>query len=317
VPINFQEAALKFGGIREVDGASLTILAEELSCHYGGKEYAVELGSFVLIASPQTELIATISAIRMQEIVEKGEQRERRLVVCILVGFLKDGVRFERGIERYPTVGSSAYLMTEIGLNSIFSPTGQTLEIGDRCQRGGGKEHVIIDKMFGRHTAVLGTSGAGKSWTVASVLQSAMEKLPNTHIVFFDLHDEYRNAFPETFTRLDRKVRHIQSSQLRIPHWCLNSEEIEALFVSRESTAANQSALLKNVLKELRLSGATIAGIEASSINVDTPVFFSFSDLLNEIKRLDNEMVPGAKTGTDKQGQWYGKLSNLGMPVRS
>ena len=309
--INFQEATLKFGNIREVDGASLTILAEHLSCQHAGKEYAVELGSFVLIASPQTELVATISAIRMQEVLDKGVQTERKLVVCTLVGFLRDGVRFERGIERYPTVGCPAFLMTAKALDSIFSPSAQTMEVGDRCQRGGGKEHVIIDKMFGRHTAVLGTSGAGKSWTVASLLQTAMGKLPNTHIVFFDLHDEYKSAFPQPFARLDRKVRHIPSSQLRIPHWCLNSEELEALFVSRESTAANQSALLKNIIRDLRAASGMAAGLPDTAINVDTPVFFSFSDFLQEVKRLDTEMVPGAKVNTDKQGQWYGKLSNL------
>lgn len=309
--INFQESNLQFGAVREVDGASVTLLAERLSCNVAGKEYAVELGSFVLIASPQTDLIATISAIRMQEVLEKGEARERKLVVCTLVGFLRDGVRFERGIERYPVVGCAAYLMTAAGLDSIFAPSDRTLEIGDRCQRGGGKEHVIIDKMFGRHTAVLGTSGAGKSWTVASLLQTAMAKLPNTHIVFFDLHDEYRSAFPQSFERLGRNVRHIQASQLRIPHWCLNGEELEALFVSRESTAANQSALLKSTLKELRISSGTKHGVPASTINVDTPVFFSFEEFLKEVKRLDAEMVQGARAGSDKQGQWYGKLSNL------
>ena len=269
------------------------------------------MGSFILVASPQTELIATISAIRMQEVLDKGEQAERKLVVCTLVGFLRDGVRFERGIERYPAVGSASYLMTATALDSIFSPTDQTLEIGDRCQRGGGKEHIIIDKMFGRHTAVLGTSGAGKSWTVASLLQTAMGRLPNTHITFLDLHDEYRSAFPESFERLNRKVRHIPASQLRIPHWCLNSEELEALFVSRESTAANQSALFKSIIKSLRLTAGAAAGIPASAINVDTPVFFSLPELLSEVKKLDSEMVPGAKVGADKQGQWYGKLSNL------
>lgn len=274
--INFQEPDLQFGSVREVDGASLTILAERFSCTLAGKEYAVELGSFVLVASPQTDLIATVSAIRMQEVLDKGQASERKLVVCTLVGFLRNGLRFERGIERYPAVGCSAYLMTAAALNSIFAPVEGTLEIGDRCQRGGGKEHVIIDKMFGRHTAVLGTSGAGKSWTVASLLQTAMAKLPNTHIVFFDLHDEYRSAFPELFERLHRKVRHIRSSQLSIPHWCLNGEELEALFVSRESTAANQSALLKSTLKNLRIASGASQGIPDSTINVDTPTFFYF-----------------------------------------
>jgi DNA helicase HerA-like ATPase len=313
----FHESDLQFGTVREVDGASVTIVAEELSRKHSSVEYAVELGSFVLVASRQSDLIATVSAIRMQEVTEKGSPVERKLVVCTLVGFLRDGMKFERGIERYPTVGSGAYLLTASALDSMFTSTEQTLEIGERCQRGGGKEQVLIDKMFGRHTAVLGTSGAGKSWAVASLLQAAMGRLPHTRIVFLDLHDEYRSAFPEDFKRLGRKVRHISSGVLRIPHWCLNAEELEALFVSRESTAANQSALFKSIIKELRGPGGKAAGLLDTSITVDTPVFFSFADLLNKINSLDTEMVPGATAGKEKQGNWFGKLSNLAMRMES
>jgi uncharacterized protein len=313
----FHESDLQFGTVREVDGASVTIVAGELSRKHSSVEYAVELGSFVLVASRQSDLIATVSAIRMQEVTEKGSPVERKLVVCTLVGFLRDGVKFERGIERYPTVGSGAYLLTASALDSMFTSTEQTLEIGERCQRGGGKEQVLIDKMFGRHTAVLGTSGAGKSWVVASLLQAAMGRLPHTRIVFLDLHDEYRSAFPEDFKRLGRKVRHISSGVLRIPHWCLNAEELEALFVSRESTAANQSAQFKSIIKELRGPGGKAAGLLDTSITVDTPVFFSFADLLMKINDLDTEMVPGAVAGKEKQGNWFGKLSNLAMRMES
>lgn len=311
MPITFHEDDLKFGAVREVDGAVVTTVADVLTRHHSHTEYAVELGSFVLIASPQSDLIATISAIKMQEIPEKDGHTERKLVLCTLVGFLRDGIRFERGIERYPTVGSSVFLMTAEALNSMFSPTEETLEIGERCQRGGGKEQVIIDKMFGRHTAVLGTSGAGKSWTVASLLQAAMARLPHTRIVFLDLHDEYRSAFPQDFERLGRKVKHISSAGLQIPHWCLNADELEALFVSRESTAANQSALLKSVIKELRLPAGKAAGLGETAVSVDTPVFFSFEEFRDKLKNLDTEMVPGARPGGEKQGQWHGKLSNL------
>lgn len=313
--ITFHQPELKFGTVREVDGASVTIIADELSRKHSGVEYAVELGSFVLLASPQSDLIATVSAIRMQEISDKGAPIERRLVVCILVGFLRDGVKFERGIERYPTVGSAAYLMTADALDSMFTSTDQTLEVGERCQRGGGKEQVLIDKMFGRHTAVLGTSGAGKSWTVASLLQAAMERLPHTRIVFLDLHDEYRTAFPQDFKRIGRKVRHIASADLRIPHWALNAEELEALFVSRESTAANQSAVFRTVIKDLRRAAGQKVGLGESSISVDTPVYFPFSEFLDRMKALDTEMVSGARA--EKQGQWHGKLSNLVMRMES
>ncbi|XXT21524.1 ATP-binding protein [Sorangium sp. So ce429] len=311
MPTKFHEPDLRFGTVREVDGASVTVLAETLSQKHSGIEYAVELGSFVLLASKQTDIIATVAAIRMQEVTERGDQSERKLVTCTLVGFLRNGMKFERGIERYPTVGSPAHLLTADALNAMFAMNEQTLDIGERCQRGGGKEQVLIDKLFGRHTAVLGTSGAGKSWTVASLLQSAMGRLPHTRLVFLDLHDEYRSAFPESFQRLGRSVRHIPSTKLRIPHWCLNADEIEALFLSRESTAANQSALLKTVIRELRVPAGRDAGLSDNEISVDTPVYFSFHSFLERLRYYDAEMVPGAKQNAEKQGQWYGKLSNM------
>ena len=84
--------SLQFGSVQQVDGASVTIVAQELSRKHLSVEYAVELGSFVPIASPQSEMIATVSAIRMQEVVEKGTAVERKIVFCTLVGFLRVGM---------------------------------------------------------------------------------------------------------------------------------------------------------------------------------------------------------------------------------
>ena len=120
---------------------------------------------------------------------EKGALGEKRVVICTLVGFLRDGIKFERGIERYPLIGSEAYLLTEEALTGMFTPAQNSIPIGIRCQRGGGSERAVVDRLFGRHTAILGTSGSGKSWTVASLLQSAMRELPHTRIIFLDLHD--------------------------------------------------------------------------------------------------------------------------------
>jgi hypothetical protein len=122
--VKFHHKELVFGLVREVDGAAITVSADELSRSFKGAEYAVELGAFVMLASKQSDLIATVSAIRMQEATERGEKQERKLVVCTLVGYLREGTTFERGIERYPTVGSEAYLMTAESLASMFFRVG-------------------------------------------------------------------------------------------------------------------------------------------------------------------------------------------------
>ena len=315
---NFHEDELSFGRVRDVDGTSVTVEAEHLSRKLNGVEYAVELGAFVLIAAPKSDLIGSISAIRLVEAQDHNKLTiEKRIVTCTLVGFLRSGLSFERGIERYPTVGSATYLLTEIALSSMFSTTKDGVAIGERCQRGGGSEHVRVDRMFGRHTAILGTSGSGKSWTVASLIQSAMASLAHTRILFVDLHDEYRAAFPENFERLERKTQHLSIQDLRLPYWLLSVEELEELFVSHEHAASNQSALIRDLIRELKSEHADKYGLPVDKVTVDTPIYFDFSEFMKRIREKDTEMVSGARAGSEKQGSFYGKLSNLIMRLEA
>ena len=306
--VSFHTTELQFGEVREVDGTAVTLRAEHLSRKIDKVEYAVELGAFVLIAANSSDLIASVSSIHLVEGQDKDMNPvERRVVTCTLVGFLREGHIFERGIERYPTVGALAYLLTEAALTEMFSTATDGVVIGERCQRGGGNEHVRVDRMFGRHTAILGTSGSGKSWTVASLIQSAMEELPHTRMVFLDLHDEYRAAFPEDFERLERKVHHISMDNFSIPHWALNVEELEALFMSQEHSAGNQSALVREIIRELKAKNAK--DLDPHKVSVNTPIPYSFSKLVELLKERNTEMVPGART--EKAGPFNGKLSNL------
>ncbi|MBL8635188.1 MAG: ATP-binding protein [Myxococcales bacterium] len=314
---NFHETELEFGRVRDVDGTAVTIEATHLSRKLDNTEYAVELGAFVLIAAQKSDLIASVSAIRLVEGPDQNKSLvEKRIVTCTLVGFLKNGSVFERGIERYPTVGCSTYLLTETALSFMFSTTKDGVAIGERCQRGGGSEHVRVDRMFGRHTAILGTSGSGKSWTVASLIQSAMASLPHTRILFLDLHDEYRAAFPTKFERLDRKIQHISVQNLQLPYWLLSIDELEELFVSQEHAAPNQSALLRDLIRELKSNHAHNYGLSAEKVTVDTPIYFSFSEFISRIKAKDTEMVAGS-TSAGKQGPFFGKLSNLLMRLEA
>jgi len=314
---NFHETELEFGRVRDVDGTAVTIEVAHLSRKLDNTEYAVELGAFVLIEAQKSDLIASVSAIRLVEGPDQNKSLvEKRIVTCTLVGFLKDGSVFERGIERYPTVGCSTYLLTETALSFMFSTTKDGVSIGERCQRGGGSEHVRVDRMFGRHTAILGTSGSGKSWTVASLIQSAMASLPHTRILFLDLHDEYRSAFPTKFERLNRKIQHLSVQNLRLPYWLLSIDELEELFVSQEHAAPNQSALLRDLIRELKSSHAHNYGLPAERVTVDTPIYFNFSEFISRIKAKDTEMVAGS-TSAGKQGPFFGKLSNLLMRLEA
>lgn len=329
---NFQEETLNFGHVQEMDGQSVVILALKLDCEFKGAEYTAELGTFINLSAPQSNIIAVISGVRViQTLVSMGTEdqepryEDKKIVTATMVGYLRSGTTFERGIERYPTIGTKAFLLSDEAATEMFEGlVTNGLPIGERCQRGGGIEYAHVDKLFGRHTAVIGTTGSGKSWTVASLLQSAMSEMPQTRFLFLDLHDEYRAAFP-TELRLKgnnesdefRQIRHISSSEFKLPYWCLNAEELEELFVSQEHVAQNQSALFKDEVRNLRIAKAEDLGIETEALSVDTPVYFSFEELTKRFEDLNEEMVPGAKEGTTKQGPNFGKLHNLVMRLKA
>ncbi|RZM22401.1 MAG: ATP-binding protein, partial [Pedobacter sp.] len=150
------------------------------------------------------------------------------------------------------------------------------------------------DKFFSKHIAVLGSTGSGKSGTVARILQEAMKpsdaqaKLNtrnNTHIILFDLHGEYRKAFPE--------CKYISIDNLALPYWLMNSEELEEMFIeSGESNSHNQvSQFKKAVILNKKKYNPTIKGA-----NYDTPVYFSLEEVCRFIAN-HNLSTKDAKTG--------------------
>jgi len=167
------------------------------------------------------------------------------------------------------------------------------------------------NRFFNKHIAIVGSTGSGKSHTVAKILQEAiMAKsggyagLNNSHIVIFDIHSEYQSAFP--------KANYISAANLLLPYWLLNYEELEDLFIeSNEEQSHNQIAILKKAItdnKQLHFKGDEVS---KSKIFYDSPVFFNINEVLDVIKIKNEEMVEGAKTGSTKQGPLFGKLDNF------
>lgn len=317
---------LQFGKVQEVDGHEVVIAADTLTCLWKGQtRIPVELGGFIVLRAPSAPLVAVVSGIFVGE-AKRGAQSERsnargsrggndtnlslfsndrKLVTCTMVGYLWDGQQFRRGISRYPTYETPAYLLLEDSLRTMFQYDSEHwLTIGQRHQRGSGAEHVRIDKMYGRHTAVLGTTGSGKSWTVASLMQQVMRRMPHARIVFFDLHNEYNQAFPADDP--DFRARHIRSSTLRLPYWCLNADEISELFASQEHRAENQSAFIRETVRNLRVRAAGELNIDEDEVSVDSPIYYNFADLLNAIKDEHN----GGKS-------LKGKLQNLILRIEA
>ena len=165
------------------------------------------------------------------------------------------------------------------------------------------------NKFFNKHIAIVGSTGSGKSHTVAKILQEAVKAkmtgytgLNNSHIVIFDIHSEYKNAFPNS--------NYISAATLLLPYWLLNYDELEGLFVeSNEDQSHNQIAVLKKAITDNKQKHFTADPTLKDKIYYDSPVFFNIDEILEVITRKNEEMVPGAKG--EKQGPLFGKLDNF------
>ena len=279
-------------------------------------------GTFVMVSLPAGFLLCMITGIEMKEEkistgeIKKTDQeavlfidRVSRLLSTVPVGTLDASNNFERGTDTMPTVNAPVFAVTAKTIDQIYAGYAEgDFSLGVLSLLPDQPAKINLDAFLTRHAAILGQTGGGKSWTVASVIQK-MTKFPQSTIVLFDLHGEYSTAFgPEADV--------ISASDLEVPYWLMNSEELLALMVDRsEAAAPNQTAKFKELLQESKEENEENKGLGIPKITIDTPVYFDFDELINKFRSLDTQMVSGR--GGDKQGPLFGQFTRLLMRVDS
>ena len=135
--------------------------------------------------------------------------------------------------------------------------------------------------LFGRHCAILGQSGSGKSWTVANLLQRAVKSMPKAHIILLDLHGEYSwedNDGNRQHAFDDKVTRYIDARELEIPYWLMTFAELVDLLIDRsDDSASSQIAFLRDSVHDLR--NKSNKALEIGDISIDSPVYFSLPEL--------------------------------------
>lgn len=175
------------------------------------------------------------------------------------------------------------------------------------------------DKFFNKHIAIVGSTGSGKSHTVAKIIQKAVSEksggyagLNNSHIIIFDIHAEYRSAFPD--------ANYIGIHDLVLPYWLLNSEELEEFFLDTEGNDHNQRNVLKEAIITSRKNKFTGSDADKDKIHYDSALFFDIDDVLAFVRAKNEEeidsgetYVSGEKKGQPKttKGSLNGKLTNF------
>jgi len=236
---------------------------------------------------------------------------------------------FKRGAKYFPRVDKNVYLIQSESLESLMSVVASDTPLEIQLVLGtygntNSKAVANGDKLFQRHAALLGSTGSGKSWAVASLLEQAA-KLEHTNIILFDLHGEYKTLTSKAVAEGQNPIAEYykvvgpgdlnenNSSNVYVPHWLLNKEEMLALLLDRsDNNAPNQSARFTHHVRELKQEYVDSNNIEdlKDGLTVDSPIPYSINDLLQRLHDDDNGTKPGAGNKPIK-GDWNGKLTRF------
>jgi hypothetical protein len=266
----------------------------------GGKSYRTgQVGSFVRIPQGYHDLygiVAEVGANATPEAVRELHNHGERWMTIQLVGEIV-GASFERGISQQPNVNDEVHLVTEEDLAVIYgtSDSGQVI-IGRLANAEGISVRIDLNKLVTRHSAVLGSTGSGKSTTVSSLLRSiALEGavdtgtgFPSARILLLDIHGEYGRALRSVST-----VFHINPSNdehpLHIPYWALDPVELLTFLMGKLDDKPLTQILDRIFDHKMKCAkDATIAGLDLNSMTADTPLPFSLNKLWFEL--LDPEI---------------------------
>ncbi len=197
------------------------------------------------------------------------------------------GRPFQRGVSSHPGLGAVIRTTPPLELAQIYArPTESNLPIGTIYQDPNLPAYILTDDLLGKHFSVLGTTGSGKSCTVALILHRLLAEYPCGHIILLDPHNEYTRAFGDLAAPLNPDTLHL-------PYWMLNLEEICAVLIGKDHDDAHtQQIILKRIVLAAKHKFATDNSLDRDSLTIDTPLPYRLGDLIalldEEAGRLDN-----------------------------
>ena len=289
------DTALRIGTVFEVSGSSLKAALspglDELSRLHRGRVYAIgRIGSLIKIHVGRRLLFGTIRALRLQTEEEAAAvaalQTERRVLEADLVGegqwdSDEQQLTFLRGLSTSALPMQEIYLLTDEETRHVYGSVERAREgrvenrvaIGDYVGPRPVECRADIDKMFGQHCSVLGSTGSGKSSAVAAILRSVLEhqledRAMHPRVILIDPHGEYGRAFGDRccIYRAYNPLRRDDDEygeELCLPYWLMTSDEFRSLVVGKtEFEATSQANTVYKALAHARMVEAHL--IEAA-----------------------------------------------------
>ena len=232
---------------------------------------------------------------------------------------------FKRGADCFPQIDKTCFHLSGSNLQLFMNLLSANVAENERLTLGhfmADETAVAVangDKFFQRHAAILGSTGSGKSWSVALILERA-SALKSANLIVFDMHGEY-STLCEGENPIAQQY-HIAGpgdldgsnpNSLFIPYWLLNREEMLALILDRsDDNAPNQAARFTEHVRTLKEQ--TLQSEEKTEVletfTVDSPIPYDINSLLDELNKDDTGTKTGA-SGKEVKGDWNGRLTRF------
>lgn len=265
------------GKVISVDSFRLYIkLDEELKSLYkSGYEDIYEvarINSYIIIPIGAYKIVAMVTSVRATDETELGKYKEAifltksaRYLLATMIGTIEDNGKYIQGVYNYPILDNPVWYVTREDLDNIFDQKEKDkidfeedyyLPIGTSPTFSDYKIKINPDKLFGKHAAILGNTGSGKSCTLSAIIQSMFDfqyngvKLKNAHIIIFDTNGEYKQAFQGSNDNPYKNIElvnpyHVDKSGMKVPFWFMNFADFDFLF---EPTSGTQAPVFKRAL---------------------------------------------------------------------
>jgi hypothetical protein len=323
--------ATVIGTVQDVSGTavSVTLTSDRfsgLSFVHGQGHKIGQIGSFVKIPVGYVDLYGIVSQVGASAVPEKALQAMPNGLRWMTIQLIGEGYRsgkFQRGISQYPTFEDEVHLVSEADLQAIYGRSDKQNHLV-RVGYVAGSESIdaLIDvnKLVTRHSAVVGTTGSGKSTTVAGLLNvlSDESRFPSARIIVLDLHGEYAKALGDraNIFKINPDDRKTNEHRLCIPFWALNFDELmRVTFGTLPADGKARNIILERVLaaKTQTLSTQPIDGVDLGSITADSPVPFSLNKLWYELycHEFGTYLSAGGANPADR-GTWAYECDDAG-----
>lgn len=284
-------------------------------------------------SKPGQHLIGLITQVTRKKVfdneLDEGQFEELNLCKITLIGTLldKSGVLnnvFRRTLESVPEIDANCFTLEGEHLTAFMrvlsnaSAEGNALTLGKYTLDDNATAYLNGNKFFQKHAFIGGSTGSGKSWTTAKIVEQ-MAGLKFANAIVFDLHGEYSPLQHENITHfkvagpteVDAK-RKISDGIIYLPYWLLSYEGLVSMMVDRsDQNAPNQAMIMSREINKSKRDYLSNIGADdiLDSFTIDSPVPFDINNLIEQLVEINSEMVDG--TRGPKMGEFNGKLSRL------